>query len=104
MLAALTLLIAGFVARHEIPNLMQQAGESPARPAQADTGNRDPTGAMSDYHPPSRLYAGTSETQPKGMEPQSPPGWSGGSANQPHEHITDSEREQLNKLIQEKAR
>jgi hypothetical protein len=103
-LAGLTLLVAGFVARHEIPFLLEQAGQSPARPAQADTGNRNLTGGMPDYRPPAGLYAGAGAMEQK--RAQAAASNSNGSLekNAPRENITNSEREQLNRVIKEKAR
>jgi hypothetical protein len=105
MLAGLTLLIAGFVARHEIPNLIEETRESPAPPAQADTGSHSLRGGMPDYHPPSHLYAGAIESGQKPAHSESAADGSGEPRkNAPHESITDSEREQLNRVIKEKSR
>ncbi len=104
LLAGLTLLIAGFVARHEIPRLIEEAGQSPARPAQADTGNRALTGGMPDYRPPSRLYAGAGATEQKRTETERPNSNDASDNSAPREKITNSEREQLNKVIKEKSR
>ncbi len=102
-LAGLTLLIAGFIARHEIPLLIKEAGQSPARPAQADVGS-DVRGAMPGYHPPSRLYAGAGRASSQRLESGSRDSDQEDEKKGPHENITDSERRQLNKLIQEKSR
>jgi hypothetical protein len=102
-LAGLTLLIAGFIARHEIPILIKEAGQPSARPAQADIGS-DVRGATSGYRPPSRVYAGAASASGKRLESRSRDSDQEIGKKGPHDNITDSERRQLNKLIQEKSR
>jgi len=108
-LAGLALLIAGFVARHEIPFLLKHAAHSPAAPAHADIGGAEGVaGALGKLHPPAdrRLYAGgdsgddaSRSALPAGNGLHGEPG-----ENQPGEHITGPERRQLNDLIKEKSR
>jgi hypothetical protein len=101
LLAGLTLLIAGFVARHEIPGLIRQAAQSPAQPAQADIGVQEHRGGMPDFHPPGSLYAGAGTGDEKrhvlSQDRKS-------DKNGPSEHITDSDRRQLDQVIKDKAR
>jgi len=109
-MAGLTVLIAGFVARHEIPTLIRQAAHSPAARANADTGAPDSLGGDVERLPPradSPVYAsggnGDAAQQKMGSR---------GTAeardqvkkNPSGEHITAAERRQLDKLIGEKSR
>jgi len=105
LLAGLTLLIAGFVARHEIPQLIRGAEQSPAQPAQADVGVQERRGGMPDFHPPNRQYAGAGPAHRD--RPHSNRGITPGRESEksgPRENITDSERRQLNEVIKQKSR
>lgn len=106
LLAGLALLIAGFIARREIPNLIRQA-HSPAAAAHADIGGVPDLSGGEKLHPPDepRLYAGTGEGG-AGQRTVSPGGNDSHSAareNQSGEHINGSERRQLDNLIKEKS-
>jgi hypothetical protein len=90
LLAGLTLLIAGFIARREIPGLIRSSRPAPQRPAQGNSG-RVPglAGGGENLHSPSGtdVYAdGAAQT------------------NQSGEHITGSERRALDALIKQKSR
>ncbi len=103
LLAGLALLIAGFIARHEIPILIKEAGRSPATPANADLGGGEKA------HPPDAppMYAngrsGTardSQSESPGITDSQKPA----QENQSGEHLTGAERRQLEKVITEKSR
>jgi hypothetical protein len=106
LLAGLALLIAGFIARREIPILIKEAGHSPAAAAHADIGG------ISDgekLQPPAepRLYAGSSDSS-AGVERSASPAANvvhdTNQENQSGEHLSDTERRQLDNVIKEKSR
>ncbi len=102
LLAGLTLLIAGFIARREIPSLIERTARSPAG-ADADYGGQGASPAnQTDPHPSAghREYAGNRTRQ----APDAASKAGGDQENQSGEHITGSDRRQLDKLIEQKSR
>ncbi len=104
LLAGLALLIAGFIARHEIPILIKEAGRSPAAPANADIGG---ISGGEKLHPPGAapMYAsggggGARESEAPGVTDSHKPK----QENQSGEHLTGAERRQLENVIREKSR
>jgi hypothetical protein len=110
LLAGLALLIAGFVARHEIPFLIKHDGHSPAAAAHADIeGGQGLAGSIEKLHPPidRHLYAGGGEGSANGKWLSSPGAKGSHDATRDDrlgEHISNPERRQLNDLIEEKSR
>ena len=108
LLALLTLLVAGFIARRTIQRLIRQDAESAAS-ANADTGGpQGPVGGGDRLHPPDHVprYAAGADSAAGGSPPGSPGNdlRNGAAKNQSGEHITGSERRQLDDLIKEKSR
>ncbi len=101
------MLIAGFIARREIPNLIRQA-HSPAAAAHADIGGLTGLGGDGEkLHPPTepRLYAGSgaSDSGQPVVSPGANDSHSAEQENQSGEHISGGERRQLDNLIKEKS-
>ncbi len=108
LLAGLSLLIAAFIARREIPGLIKHASRSPAAPAQADTGGLEGlAGGGEKLHPPAepRLYAGGGDRAVAARRLASPSKDSheGAASDRPGEYINGSERQRLESLIKEKS-
>jgi len=109
LLALLTLLIAGFIARRTIQRLIRQDALSRSS-ANADTGEQQGlVGAGERLHPSDDRprYAGGGGGADGGAPIASPArndSHHGAEKNQSGEHITGSERRQLDDLIKEKSR
>jgi hypothetical protein len=107
LLALLTLLIAGFIARRTIQRLIKQDAESAAS-ANADTGG--PPGLVGGGerpHPSGDITAGGGNDAAGRLPVAAPRGndlHKGAEKKQPGERITGSERRQLDDLIKEKSR
>jgi hypothetical protein len=103
LLAALTLLMAAFIARREIPFLMKLGIDGPHRPARDASENRQRlVGGGENLHPSltpadedgrASQGAARSENQPPGGPKRAPAG----------EEITGSERRQLGALIKDRS-
>lgn len=104
LLAALTLLIAGFIARREIPILMRPSHRlAPARVGEERGSLRDFTVPGENLHAPAvsaspdgsaKDLAARLKKDLRVRAPQGPP----------HEKITGTERQQLGDLIKERSR
>ncbi len=108
LLAGLTLLIVGFIARRTIPMLIKHGGHLPAASTNGDTGGRQGlVGAGEKLHPPADIprYAGDGAAAGQRLPPAAGnDSHDGGEKNQSGEHITGPESRQLDDLIKEKSR
>ncbi|HEY2106307.1 MAG TPA: hypothetical protein VGH29_11015 [Candidatus Binataceae bacterium] len=105
LLALLTLLIAGFIARRTIQRLVKH--DASAASANADTGGQQGlVGGGESLHPPDDKprYAGGADSGPPIASPARNDWRSGAGKNPSGEHITGSERRQLDDLIKQKSR
>ncbi|HEV3110308.1 MAG TPA: hypothetical protein VGY99_07420 [Candidatus Binataceae bacterium] len=107
LLALLTLLIAGFIARRTIQRLIKQDADAAAS-ANADTGGQQGlVGGGERLHPPDDIAAGGDNGAGGGPAAASPAGnrlHSGAEKNRSGERITGSDRRQLDDLIKQKSR
>ncbi len=102
LLAGLSLLIAGFIARHEIPILIKEAGRSPAAPASADIGA---AGGSKALPPPSAAPMDASAGMARAVQsPRATDSHGANQDNQSGERLTGAERRQLENVIREKSR
>jgi len=109
LLAGLSLLIAGFIARRTIQVLIKHDGHSPAASADADTGGQQGlVGGGEKLHPPADIprYVGGGESVAGGqrLPPVAGNETHRGEKNQSGEHITGPESRQLDDLIKDKSR
>lgn len=105
LLAGLTLLIAAFIARRTVLKLISEDAQTPAA-AIADTGAPPEPGAGSGPNVPddAHRYAGASDRTAAGATHDRNDPNKDAAKNHPGEHITGSERRQLDTLIREKSR
>jgi hypothetical protein len=103
LLALLVVLIAGFIARREIPVLIHNAARGSA---DADTGGRRSLDEGRENLHSSAGGGLSANGGPVGGQPMVSPAGNDVQANgkPPGEHITSAERRQLDDLIKEKSR